>query len=541
MLGLVPHLVRLLVGLSLTLSCILHAQGLPSAGAAESLIEQERFAEAEQMLEGLTRQAPGETQLMFRLGYVQFRQRKLTAARKQFLAIVTAAPPAHNSRYFLGRIALLENRPVEAIRWLEPVVAARETIYDAAAQLAAAYQTAGQPQRSLEPLRLALQQAPWDGGLYYRLGRAYQQLGQAELARDAFTQTERLKRANADDVGILMEASRLAETGKMTEATSLARRLTTRAEVDPAALVALGLVWARSGWQAEALAAFERAAARDDKYFAAQFNFGLALLRLGRSIDAYSPLERAVRLLPQSLDANLTLGLAAVMNQRYREARPALETARRLDPANRKVAMLLATTCLRTGAAAEAIQILRTSGAAAGEDVSGPLLLVEALQANRENEAALEVAQAAGRRFPSSLPAQMAWAQQLARAGRYQEARPVFERILQLVPGQPEATLGLADALQKAGEHDPALERYRAAIAYPTTSLPARLGAARSLVSLRRLPEARQTLEAGLPGHATDPALRLELSRVYTRLGLTEDAAREVQMVNQLKAAERKP
>lgn len=541
MLGVVSCQVRFVFGLIVMAGSLLFAQSPSSAAAAEALIEQERFAEAESMLELLARQAAGDTQIGFRLGYVKFRQRKLAAARQHFSAIVKAAPPAHNSRYFLGRIALLENLPAEAIRWLEPVVAARETIYDAAAQLAAAYQATGQTQRSLEPLHLAIQQTPWDGGLYYRLGRAFQQLGQAELARDAFAHTERLKRANADDVATLMEASRLAEAGRMTEATGVARRITARADADPATLVALGLVWVRSGWPGEALDTFERAALRDDKYFAAQFNFGLALLRLGRSIDAYAPLQRAALLLPQSLDANLTLGLAAVMNQRYREARPSLEAARRLDPANRKVAMLLATACLRTGAPAEAIRLLRASGAAEGDDVSGPLLLVEALQANRETEAALEAAQAAGRRFSSSAPAQMAWAQQLARAGRYQEARPVFQKILQLVPGQPEATLGLADAQQKAGEHEAAVEHYRTAVAHPATSLPARLGAARSLVSLKRLDEARRILEEGLTNHAGDPTLRLELSRVYTRLGLTEQAAREVQMVNQLKAAESKP
>ena len=135
----------------------------------------------------------------------------------------------------------------------------------------------------------------------------------------------------------------------------------------------------------------------------------------------------------------------------------------------------------------------------------------------------------------------MALAQQLSRVGRYQEARPVFERVLQLEPGQPEASLGLADGLQKAGEQEAAVEAYGVAMNYRSTTLAARLGSARSLVSLKRLEQARRMLEEGLGSHASEPSLHLELSRVYARLGLTDLAAREAQLVNQLKAAESKP
>jgi len=71
--------------------------------------------------------------------------------------------------------------------------------------------------------------------------------------------------------------------------------------------------------------------------------------------------------------------------------------------------------------------------------------------------------------------------------------------------------------------------------------LAARLGLARSLVAMRQLPEARQVLEDGLASHGSEPMLRLELSRVYARMGLADLAAREAEVVQQLKAAETKP
>jgi Tfp pilus assembly protein PilF len=122
--------------------------------------------------------------------------------------------------------------------------------------------------------------------------------------------------------------------------------------------------------------------------------------------------------------------------------------------------------------------------------------------------------------------------------GRYQEARPAFEKTLAVAPGIPEAELGLADTLQKAGEHAPAVERYRAALKHPGTAIAARLGLARSLIALRQLEEARAVLEQGLPLHPSEASLRIELSRVYARLGKPDLAAEQTKIVEQLGAAD---
>jgi uncharacterized protein HemY len=66
--------------------------------------------------------------------------------------------------------------------------------------------------------------------------------------------------------------------------------------------------------------------------------------------------------------------------------------------------------------------------------------------------------------------------------------------------------------------------------------LPARLGQARCLVALRRFPEAREVLERALPEFPSDPTLRLELSRVYARLGESSLAAEQARIVEQLRS-----
>ncbi len=503
---------------------------------ADALIEREDWPAAEQLLQKQAAASPADTDIAYRLGYVQFRRRNLAGARLQFRKVVTAAPPAHNSRYFLGRIALLENKPAEAVTWLEPVARAGDSPHDADSQLAQAYAALGQTAKALPHIEAAIRQAPWDGGLYYRLGRLRQQAGQPELARQALAESARLKDASREDVESLTALSLALERGEIASANERSAAILDRPDADPAVLVAAGLLWARASDSLRALDAFERAALRDANGFASQFNYGVALLRANRAADALAPLTRAVELLPQSPEANLSLGLAAVSIQRYEEAKAPLSAAARLQPGNLRLLALLATAHLRTGSAAEAVQVLTAANVI--EKATDPppvLLLIEALLKANQAERALEVASRLAQRFPAAPLARMALAQQLARAGQYQAARPEFEQVLQLAPGQLEASLGLADTLQKAGEHAAAIPHYRAALGAPALGVAVPLGLARSLAATRQLAEARAVLEQARDRFPNEAPLRVELSRIYARLGERQLAAQEAAAIEALK------
>ena len=497
---------------------------------AEEKIQAERLDLAEGLLQKAVRQEPSNTDALYRLAYVQYRMRSLGAARSNFTAVVKLAPPAHNSRYFLGRISLLENKPAEAIRWLEPVAAAGDSIFDAASQLAKAYASADEPGKAIGPLKAAISQSPWDGSLYYRLGQLYQRTGQPELARDAFATSTGLKSATAADVETMLSMSQLIASGNRAAALELGSRILERTNVEPGSLVALGVLLGNANLPADALKAFERAASLDASLFQAQFNYGLALLRLNRSTDALTPLERAFQLLPQSQDAATTLGLAAVMSKRYAQAVPPLELASKRDPGNARLGALLATAYLRVNLPDKAMRALR--GLSGRDDSTTRLLLVEALDASGAYEQALAEALQLQRQFGGLPDVHMAAARQLVQAGKYEQAGGAFEQALKLAPGRKEAELGLADCLQKSGHHQTALDHYRAA----GPSLPARLGEARTLIALKQLEEARTVLESALREYPSDVALHVELSRVYARLGLTALAAEQAKVIEQLRA-----
>lgn len=523
---------RIVVTCVLAWSLVLHAH---SVSNAEALIQQERLTEAETVLTALAKQSPSDAQVRFRLGYVQFRLRKLDMARRQFAAVLDSVPPAYEARYFLGRIALLQEQPADAIRWLEPVVQAQDKTYDAASQLALAYVKAGQPQSALRPLEEAIRREPWDGGLYYRLGRLHQEFRRPELAREALNMAARLKEASRGNVEGLMVAGGYFRAGKLREAVERLQQVADRPEVEPNILLAAALLYTEMQQPTAALELFERAARLAETQFAAQFNFGLALLRAGRTTEAIPVLERAAALLPQSSEGQITLGLAAVMARRYAEAVPALERAHEMEPNHPRVTSLLATAYLRTEQAAKAAALLQPLIASAS-DAAPAVLYIEALQRTGREEQALAVAQETQQRFPEDLAANMTLAQLLTSAGRYAEARPVFAAVIARPAPPPEAMLGMADTLQKAGEHAAASEHYRKALAYTAVTLPARLGLARSLVALRQLEDARKVLEDGRRDHENEPALHVELARLYTRLQQPELAAQATRRVEELKA-----
>lgn len=477
---------------------------------------------------------------LYRKGTELFQARDLSRARTAFLLVLEKAPPGLSSRYFLGRIALLESKPQDAVKWLEPLAHADPPMFDAAAQLGKAYFDLGQMDRAQATVERALRQAPWDGALHYRLGRIYQHMGRGAQAQAEFAASARLKSEDRESVQLLVACSEYIANGQRAEALRVRDELLSNASLDPDVLVALGLAFAESGLTQDSLEPFVSAAKRDPSFYQAHYNAGLTLLKLERPAEALAPLEAGRKLAPGSFEVNSALSLAYVLQQRFSDAIPPLETAHQLQPRNQRVSSTLALAYLRTGAAARAIPILRAIVPESRNDPKPHFLLIEALNATEQQAEALQAAEHAAKLFPDAAQAHLAVAQQHARLGRYGEAGPEFTRALELNPAQIESLLGLAEVQQKQGDYPASLETYRRVLTLQAGSLTATLGAARDLVLLRKLDEARKLLESAQSTHADNAQLHLELSRVYARLGERDLASQQTQIVQELRAREAK-
>jgi tetratricopeptide (TPR) repeat protein len=67
-------------------------------------------------------QSPGDVER----GRKHFEERDYAAARAEFSAVLARAPRDANALYYMGRIALAEDRPGEAVGWLEKAVKAKD-------------------------------------------------------------------------------------------------------------------------------------------------------------------------------------------------------------------------------------------------------------------------------------------------------------------------------------------------------------------------------------------------------------------------------
>jgi len=476
----------------------------------------------------------------FRKGTELFARRDLAAARQQFLRLIKTASFAPGSRYYLGRIALLESKPAEAIGWLEPIALNIPPVFDAAAQLSRAYLDAGQIDKAKQMVERALRVAEWDGALHYRLGRIYQQLGDSEKAQTEFAESVRLKSADRESVELLLQCSQRLASGATQDALRIRQELLDNPSLDPDVLVALGLTFTGAGLQAESLEPFQTAAKRDPFFFQAHYNAGLALLKLGRGGEATPFLEAAQRLSPELADADSALALAYVLQARYTEATQPLEKWLSLQPANARALNLLGLAYLRTNAPDRAVPVLRDAVRFAHDDPKPYFLLVEALNAAEQQAAALEVTDDALKLFPALPQALLAKAQQLARLGRYRDSGPLFARAAELAPSQIDGLLGLAEVQQKQGDYAASLETYQRALAADRSNLTASLGAARDMILTKDFSGARPVLEAALAVHPDNSQLHYELSRVYARLGEKALAAEQTQIFQDLRGRENK-
>lgn len=502
---------------------------------AQKLIDQQHFQEALSLLDQARNQDPKNLEVLYLRGYTLYRLHDLAKAREQLEDVARLNPRALRSYYFLGRIAILQGRPEEAIRWLKTPAQQSPPIEDSPAQLGLAYLNAHQLKPALDWTNMALKTTPWDGSLHYRLARIYQQLGDSDAAAKEFRSSLDLKIADREAVEKLVASSQEISHGNLGKAREIRDSLLQQPQLDPDVLVALGSSFAAAGMPEDATGLFKKAAGRDPSSFQAHFDLGLAFLKMGRTSEALNPLEASLGIAPSSVECNAALGLGYVLVGRFEEALPRLELVHSVQPENVRTEGLLALAYLRTGTATKAIPIVKTSLAKQHDDPKLYFLLIECLNSAELQAEALSVADQAVQRFPTLARVHLAKGQQLARLGRYEEAGPAFDKAIELAPEETDSMLGLAEVRNKSGAYGDSLATYQRVLELDPKNITGQLGSAKDLVALGRISEAKELLERAIADHPDSPQIHFELARVFARLGARDEAAKETETVQRLR------
>jgi len=301
------------------------------------------------------------------------------------------------------------------------------------------------------------------------------------------------------------------------------------------------------------------------------------LLQAGDLKGAEGEMRQAVELSPKEPLYLLRLGVILGMQQRPEEASVCFEKALKLDPSNLTLRRNLAASQWqlgRLGAARENLEFVLKAEPGDGQAL---LLLGMVFVSTKHYAAALALAQRAAEALPGFYRAYALKGMAEMRMQRYTDAAKSYARAAELNPKAPEVNLGLAmsqwaagnvqqsfatfeeglkrfpgdayhcqeygRALLKSGQPNEAAEARAVALWQKAITLNGSLSLPHYLLgdlALRKgnAEKAVQHLEQAAKLDPEGSKVHFALFRAYRRLGRKEEAARELETFQKLKAAE---
>ena len=305
------------------------------------------------------------------------------------------------------------------------------------------------------------------------------------------------------------------------------------------ALANLGSVLSRLGRYEESVEVYERALKLAPQLTPVLLNLGIAHHRAGQFEKAVDTLQRVLEKDPVLLQALQLLGISLVELGRDAEALAYLERAAQRSPNDPAVLYSMGLASLRLGRPDTDRLISRLVESSGGLPASH-LLRGQVLLWQLEYERAVAELETAATQNAELPRLQYSLGLALLKLGRNKEAAASFEKELVRTPRDFSTLYYLAYLNEAEGNLDAAMEKLNAALRLDPKSHEANALLGRILVKQNRPAAAVGPLEFAVKGNPDDPDKHYALARVYQQLGRGEDAAREFNEVQRLKAEQLK-
>jgi tetratricopeptide (TPR) repeat protein len=353
--------------------------------------------------------------------------------------------------------------------------------------------------------------------------------------------------------------------GRRDEAEAALRELVATSD-SSAARDTLGVLLGQSARLEEAERELRRALALDAGYQPALQHLGRLLLQTGRGAEGLPLLRKAAALGPLELDLALQLAVAeraagdtAASERQLREAmsyhgsvraavelalmqagrgehdaavetlRPALEAA----PNSEDVLAAFAKSALASRAPVPAIRSLEALSRMHPRVAQYPYLLGVARLQIGETDGSVEALETALALAPERSLTLVALGMALNAQKRFEDAREVLSRSLDLDPDGAEALAALAEAEEGVGDLDAAQHHAGRAVELGETSGLGYLVIGKVRMAQGRFEEARDALRAAVDADPTSAKAHYQLSLAYARLGDVESSKRHRELYDE--------
>jgi tetratricopeptide (TPR) repeat protein len=461
-------------------------------------------------------------------------EQKIQEAQNSFLSATRVCPDLAEAHKFLGITYDQQQRFADAQRAFQKSIALDPNDAGTHNDLAVSYFRSGNADAAAKELESTLRLDPANvsanGNLaaYCLSQKKYQEAADRLLAAHA---------ERSQDPLLLLELTEAYfGSGKHSEAMATAAKLSQVAGPSPQMRFSLGLVLAENGEYPSALNEFSAIPeqARDAAVYG---NLANVYAKLGRFPEAQDAFRKAIREDPSNPEPYLQMGLNSLKAGNLEEALDWLGQAHEKGSTRTDVTQALAEALIQAQQFDRARDLLTAAQAQTPRD---PLILqaVGDLHSSlHQDQQALQAYQQCLQIDPHRVETHLALARLFGRLNRTSEEKAEYETVLETDPQNPSAHAGLGHLALQSRSLDLADNELRAALSHSPNDLQSNEDLALVRMRQGKYDQARGLYTKLVTLSPNNPGYHFELGQALLKLGRKEEAQREFNRSQELKAA----